>query len=118
MDFLSLAQSLASPVGYRRRYGGKRPCQNCPKLKPLFAPLLPISLARTIERAEFTSRRVTRGGLAETARALAGRAIRGVRRRGKQIFFDLDRGVLYIHLGMTGKLLWNAARRQIYARRV
>jgi len=30
-----------------------------------------------------------------------------VRRRGKQIFVDLDRGVLSIHLGMTGKLLWN-----------
>lgn len=41
------------------------------------------------------------------ASALSGASIRGIRRRGKQIFFDLGRGLLYIHLGMTGKLLWN-----------
>jgi formamidopyrimidine-DNA glycosylase len=46
--------------------------------------------------------------LEETARAIAGSTVRAVRRRGKQIFFDLDRGVLYVHLGMTGKLLWDA----------
>ena len=27
-------------------------------------------------------------------------------RRGKQILIHLDRGLLYVHLGMTGKLLW------------
>jgi formamidopyrimidine-DNA glycosylase len=53
---------------------------------------------------------VTRGDLKKTAQALKHRVIQGVRRRGKQIFFDLDRGVLYIHLGMTGKLLWNGSR--------
>ena len=31
-----------------------------------------------------------------------------VHRHGKQIHVQLDRGTLYIHLGMTGKLLWNA----------
>jgi formamidopyrimidine-DNA glycosylase len=31
-----------------------------------------------------------------------------LRRRGKQILAELDLGLLYIHLGMTGKLLWNA----------
>ena len=39
--------------------------------------------------------------------ALIGRRIDSIARRGKQIFFHLDEGVLYIHLGMTGKLLWN-----------
>ncbi len=29
-------------------------------------------------------------------------------RHGKQILVELDRGLLYIHLGMTGNLLWNA----------
>lgn len=67
-------------------------------------------MGRTIEHAELTSRRVTRGGLAETEAALAGAMIKAVRRRGKQIFIELDRGVLYVHLGMTGKLLWNAER--------
>ncbi len=36
--------------------------------------------------------------------------INGVHRRGKQILFDLDKGILYIHLGMTGKLLWDGLR--------
>lgn len=50
---------------------------------------------------------VTRGGLKATAKRLSGKVIQRVRRRGKQIFVDLDRGLLYMHLGMTGKLLWN-----------
>lgn len=65
-------------------------------------------MGRTIRHAEFYSARVTRNGLGETQQALAGAVIQGVRRRGKQIFIDLDRGTLYVHLGMTGKLLWNA----------
>ena len=62
----------------------------------------------TIQSAELRSRRVTRGGLIDTATALAGATIKGIRRHGKQILIALDRGVLYVHLGMTGKLLWNA----------
>lgn len=62
----------------------------------------------TIEHAELRSQRVTRGGLPETAGALTGARIEGVRRHGKQILIALDRGLLYVHLGMTGKLLWNA----------
>lgn len=61
-----------------------------------------------IVEAHVNSRRVTRGDHAETVRGLTGAIIREVRRRGKQIFVDLDRGLLYVHLGMTGKLLWNA----------
>jgi formamidopyrimidine-DNA glycosylase len=60
-----------------------------------------------IVSAEVSSKRVTRNGLNETISGLSGAVIQSVRRHGKQIFFDLDRGVLYIHLGMTGKLLWN-----------
>jgi len=42
--------------------------------------------------------------------AVTGATIVAVRRRGKQIFFELDRGgFLYVHLGMTGKLLWDSA---------
>lgn len=71
--------------------------------------IAPHLAGRTIERAKLYSHRVTRSGLAQTAKRLAGRVIQRVRRRGKQIFVDLDRGVLYVHLGMTGKLLWNGA---------
>jgi formamidopyrimidine-DNA glycosylase len=63
------------------------------------------------------SRRVTRGDHAETVHGLTGAQVLAVRRIGKQIFFDLDRGLLYIHLGMTGKLLWDA-RPGKYARAV
>lgn len=36
--------------------------------------------------------------------ALVGRTVRGVRRRGKYLLLDLDRGVLLLHLGMSGSL--------------
>jgi len=40
---------------------------------------------------------------------LSGRSIRDGRRRGKYVLLNLDSGVLSIHLGMTGKLLVDAA---------
>lgn len=36
--------------------------------------------------------------------ALAGRTVRDVRRRGKYLLLDLDRGLLLLHLGMSGSL--------------
>jgi formamidopyrimidine-DNA glycosylase len=65
--------------------------------------------------AEVFSRRVTRANFAATTKGLVGATITEVRRQGKQIFVQLNRGVLYIHLGMTGKLLWNGERTK-YAR--
>ena len=35
---------------------------------------------------------------------LAGRSVRGVRRRGKYLLLDLDPGLLLLHLGMSGSL--------------
>ncbi len=35
---------------------------------------------------------------------LAGRTVSGVRRRGKYLLVDLDRGLLLLHLGMSGSL--------------
>lgn len=35
---------------------------------------------------------------------LAGRQVQGVRRRGKYLLLDLDRGLLLLHLGMSGSL--------------
>lgn len=59
-------------------------------------------------RAEVRSKRVTRQSFQATEAGLTGAKIKGVSRNGKQIFVELDRGILYIHLGMTGRLLWNA----------
>lgn len=61
---------------------------------------------KTIRHASVSSHRVTRGDHAATVAALSGATIQAVGRRGKQILVQLDRGLLYIHLGMTGKLLW------------
>jgi formamidopyrimidine-DNA glycosylase len=63
---------------------------------------------QTIRHAAVSSKRVTRGDHKKTERALAGRNIVRVGRHGKQILIELDHGLLYIHLGMTGNLLWNA----------
>lgn len=40
--------------------------------------------------------------------ALAGRSVRAVRRRGKYLLFDLDQGLLLIHLGMSGSLAFSS----------
>src|SRR6185295_2089057 len=37
---------------------------------------------------------------------LVGRKVKQVRRRGKYLLIDLDRGVLLMHLGMSGSLLF------------
>jgi formamidopyrimidine-DNA glycosylase len=44
---------------------------------------------------------------------LSGRRIKTVRRRGKWILIDLDRGLLVVHLGMTGRLTAGPADRHM-----
>jgi formamidopyrimidine-DNA glycosylase len=58
--------------------------------------------------ARFTSKFVTPGNRKQLARRVAGRVICSVRRHGKFIVMNLDEGILMVHLGMTGKLLFNA----------
>ena len=61
---------------------------------------------RRIVSAEFTCPRILRGDPDRMSAMLAGRRIRGIRRRGKFIVIELDAGLcLTVHLGMTGKLL-------------
>jgi formamidopyrimidine-DNA glycosylase len=67
-------------------------------------------IGKQIRAVELSSKRVTRAGFEETRARLEGARIEQVGRQGKQILVRLDRGLLYIHLGMTGKLLWNAPR--------
>lgn len=72
--------------------------------------IAPHVTGQRILSAKLSSRLVTRGGLQKTAARLEGNLIRSVRRRGKQILVQLERGLLYVHLGMTGKLLWNGVQ--------
>jgi formamidopyrimidine-DNA glycosylase len=88
-----------------------------PEVETVVRSIAPYVLGRTIRHVELSSRRVTRGDFAKTILGLTGSVIRAVRRHGKQIFFDLDHGTLYVHLGMTGKLLFNAVPGK-YARAV
>jgi formamidopyrimidine-DNA glycosylase len=52
----------------------------------------------------------TRKPWARSLRKAAGQNIHGVRRYGKYILLDLDKGLLAIHLGMTGRLLASGAQ--------
>ena len=79
-----------------------------PEVETVVRWIAPRVIGQTILRAQVRSRRVTRQPFEDTERALTGTTIRSVERLGKQIFFRLDSGTLYVHLGMTGKLLWNA----------
>jgi len=88
-----------------------------PEVETVVRSIAPRIVGHTIAQVEVFSHRVTRGSFAGTTRALTGAKIESVRRVGKQIFVDLDRGLLYIHLGMTGKLLWNGERSK-YARAI
>jgi len=68
------------------------------------------SIARVVGRhiisAEFRCARILKGSAEQMSAALAGRRIRGVRRRGKFILIELEGGhYLTVHLGMTGRLL-------------
>jgi formamidopyrimidine-DNA glycosylase len=79
-----------------------------PEVETVVRSVKPHILGKKILAASLSSHRVTRANHEETKQALTGATIADVRRRGKQILIDLDCGLLYVHLGMTGKLLWNA----------
>lgn len=88
-----------------------------PEVETVVRSIRPRVAGELILGAEVHSKRVTRNPFAATVEALTGATIQSVSRHGKQILFHLDRGLLYIHLGMTGKLLWNAVPTK-YARAV
>lgn len=81
-----------------------------PEVETIVRSIAPHLTGRKILSAKFGSPHVTPGNRAQLARRLAGRTITGVRRHGKFILIDLDRGVLTVHLGMTGKLLVDGPR--------
>ncbi len=81
-----------------------------PEVETVVRSISPYIVGHKILHVELNSKRVTRGSFKETTKALTGAQIQRIRRQGKQIFVELNKGILYIHLGMTGKLLWNAER--------
>ena len=79
-----------------------------PEVETVVGSIRPHLLGQTILSVTLSSHRVTRSDHALTAASLSGAVISAVRRQGNQILIDLSAGLLYIHLGMTGKLHWNA----------
>src|SRR3978361_1904750 len=81
-----------------------------PEVETVVRTLRPMIVGRRILNAEFGKLRVLRGLPHDTSQALAGQKIKSIERHGKFIAIKLERGYLVVHLGMTGKLLVNAAR--------
>ncbi|MBI5280343.1 MAG: bifunctional DNA-formamidopyrimidine glycosylase/DNA-(apurinic or apyrimidinic site) lyase [Candidatus Solibacter usitatus] len=80
-----------------------------PEVETIVRTLAPHVVGRRIVQARVVSPLVAAEQPQALAALLAGRLIRALRRRGKFIVFDLDDGVLCVHLRMTGKLLLDAA---------
>jgi formamidopyrimidine-DNA glycosylase len=81
-----------------------------PEVETVVRSLSGVLPGARILAAEFGSRFVTPGNRKALARRLASQTIHAIRRHGKFIVLDLDSGVLVVHLGMTGKLLFDAPR--------
>jgi formamidopyrimidine-DNA glycosylase len=71
-----------------------------------------LSFAERIAGARIRSARMgkpLRWPLGVDPATLVGRTVRSVRRRGKYLLVDLDRGLLLLHLGMSGSLRFDQA---------
>ena len=79
-----------------------------PEVETVVRSLAPRLTGRRILRGRFFSRFVVRQDFQQLARRVREQTVRSVRRHGKFIVLELDRGVLTVHLGMTGKLLMDA----------
>ena len=77
-----------------------------PEVETIVRALAPVLSGRRVTKAEFLKPRVLRG---TPLPPIEGRKIVGVERYGKHILVQFENGVLSVHLGMTGKLLWNGA---------
>ncbi|MBL8173154.1 MAG: bifunctional DNA-formamidopyrimidine glycosylase/DNA-(apurinic or apyrimidinic site) lyase [Bryobacterales bacterium] len=75
-------------------------------METIVRDLAPLLAGRTIVSVEVVAGLVVKTPLD----GLAGNRIDAVRRHGKTVVLDCSRGVLTVHLGMTGKLLVDAAR--------
>jgi formamidopyrimidine-DNA glycosylase len=77
-----------------------------PEVETVVRSVRPHLVGRRIANLEILAPRILHGSIEPTG--AAGQRVLSVSRRAKHILIELDRGVLLIHLGMTGKLLWNA----------
>jgi formamidopyrimidine-DNA glycosylase len=76
-----------------------------PEVETVVRSLAPRLTGRKIEDARFSSHHVVRQKFAMLRQRVRGQRVNSVRRHGKFIVIELERGFLTVHLGMTGKLL-------------
>jgi formamidopyrimidine-DNA glycosylase len=76
-----------------------------PEVETVVRSLAPKLTGRRILDAQFLSHHVVRQNFAALRKRVRNQLVKSVERHGKFIVLTLDRGVLVIHLGMTGKLL-------------
>jgi formamidopyrimidine-DNA glycosylase len=82
-----------------------------PEVETVVRDLRPLLLGRRLASVEVSGLALRRPWLAEWEKALVGRRVRDVRRRGKWIVAELEGGPhLVFHLGMTGQLVVTAAK--------
>src|SRR6185437_3768319 len=84
------------------------PVPELPEVETVVRSLRPHIIGRRILNAEFRAGRVLVGQAQKMAAAITGQKIRGIDRYGKFITIRLERGVLTVHLGMTGRLQLDA----------
>jgi formamidopyrimidine-DNA glycosylase len=78
-----------------------------PEVETIVRELAPRLTGRHILSAEIRHPRITRYAQEDLAAVVAGRRIEAVTRHGKFILLQLDKGMVTIHLGMTGNLLFD-----------
>jgi formamidopyrimidine-DNA glycosylase len=81
-----------------------------PEVETIARTLAPRVTGCRILDAQFFSRLVLRADPEQAAAALRGLTVRRLERRGKFLVFDLGGSNLVVHLGMTGKLLWEGTK--------
>jgi formamidopyrimidine-DNA glycosylase len=80
-----------------------------PEVETVVRDLRPLLVGRTIGRVELSRLALRRRFSASDAKAVAGRRVGAVERRGKWILIDLGAPWLLVHLGMTGQFTVAAA---------
>jgi formamidopyrimidine-DNA glycosylase len=80
-----------------------------PEVETIVRELGPRLVGRHIVSAEILNRRITRFAASDVAACVTGRRIEAVTRHGKFILLQLDQGVMTVHLGMTGQLLFDGS---------
>lgn len=80
-----------------------------PEVETVVRTLAPKLTGRRILRGKFFSKHVVRQNFASLARRVSNQPVKAVTRHGKFIVIELEKGVLSVHLGMTGKLLLDSS---------